>query len=92
MWATVGLPACNPKRARELNLFIRTRMNAASLIARPDARVRKPVPKAASESHSMGYFILTTVCTLTYLGYLPIPRNVLIAACVVYVLYDAFKR
>jgi hypothetical protein len=40
----------------------------------------------------MGYFILTTVCTLTYLGYLPIPKNVLIAGCVVFVLYDAFKR
>ena len=88
MWATVGLPACNPKRARELNLFIRTRMNAVSL----KAATRRLGPKAGSESHSMGYFILTTVCTLTYLGYLPIPKNVLIAACVVYVLYDAFKR
>src|SRR3984957_16987064 len=46
MWATVGLPACNPKRARELNLFIRTRMNAASLIA----ATRRPGPKAGSES------------------------------------------
>jgi hypothetical protein len=40
----------------------------------------------------MGYFVLTAVCTLTYLGYVPIPKQVLIAACVVYVLYDAFKR
>ncbi len=56
--------------------------------ARSNAASGKPPP----ESRSMGYFILTTVCTLTYLGYLPIPRNVLIAACVVYVLYDAFKR
>jgi hypothetical protein len=43
-------------------------------------------------SRGMGYFVLTTVCTLTYLGYFPIPKNLLIAACVVYVLYDAFKR
>jgi hypothetical protein len=40
----------------------------------------------------MGYFVLTTVCTLTYLGYVPIPKQVLIGACVVYILYDAFKR
>ena len=39
----------------------------------------------------MGYFVLTTVCTLTWLGYVPIPKQVLIGACVVYVLYDAFK-
>jgi hypothetical protein len=40
----------------------------------------------------MGYFVLTTVCTLYYLGYMPIPKQLLIVACVGYVLYDAFKR
>jgi len=41
----------------------------------------------------MGYFALTVVCTLKWLGYTPmIPTGVLIAACVVYVVYDTFKR
>ncbi len=40
----------------------------------------------------MGYFVLTTVCVLQYLGYISIPKQILTAACVGYVLYDAFKR
>jgi len=40
----------------------------------------------------MGYFFLTTICTLTWLGYLPIPKQVLVWGCVGYVLFDAFKR
>jgi len=51
----------------------------------------RPIDTAIGKP-TMGYFLLTTVCTLTYLGYLPIPKQVLIVACVVYVLYDAFKR
>jgi hypothetical protein len=57
-----------------------------------DARINPASRKPRPERRRMGYFILTTVCTLTYLGYLPIPKNVLIAGCVVFVLYDAFKR
>ena len=41
----------------------------------------------------MGYFALVAVCTLKWLGYTPmIPTGVLIAACVVYVAYDTFRR
>jgi hypothetical protein len=40
----------------------------------------------------MGYFVLTTVFTLQYLGYVPIPTGVLVGACIGYVLYDTFKR
>ncbi len=40
----------------------------------------------------MGYFALTAVFTLQYLGYVPIPTGVLVVACVGYVLYDTFKR
>jgi hypothetical protein len=40
----------------------------------------------------MGYFALTAVCTLKYLGYVPIPTGVLIAGCIAYVVYDTFKR
>jgi hypothetical protein len=40
----------------------------------------------------MGYFALTAVCTLKYLGYVPIPTALLIAACVGYVIYDTFRR
>lgn len=41
---------------------------------------------------AMGYFALTTVFMLQYLGYVPIPTGVMVAACVGYVLYDTFKR
>jgi hypothetical protein len=61
-----------------------TRQNAKSVCR------REPLPSFGSRR--MGYFVLTTVCTLTYLGYVPIPKQVLIGACVIYVLYDAFKR
>jgi hypothetical protein len=44
------------------------------------------------EAGTMGYFALTTIFTLQYLGYVPIPTGVLVAACVGYVLYDTFKR
>jgi hypothetical protein len=44
------------------------------------------------EAAAMGYFALTAVFTLQYLGYVPIPTGVLVMACVVYVLYDTFKR
>ena len=40
----------------------------------------------------MGYFILTTVFMLQYLGYVPIPTGVLVLTCVAYVLYDTFRR
>ncbi len=40
----------------------------------------------------MGYFVLTTICTLQWLGYIGIPKQLLISACVGYVLYDAFRR
>ena len=40
----------------------------------------------------MGYFVLTTVFTLQYLGYVPIPTGALVLTCVGYVLYDTFKR
>jgi hypothetical protein len=40
----------------------------------------------------MGYFALTTVFILQYLGYVPIPTALLVATCVAYVLYDTFKR
>ena len=40
----------------------------------------------------MGYFILTATCTLTWLGYLPLPKPMLIWCAVGYILYDAFKR
>jgi hypothetical protein len=40
----------------------------------------------------MGYFVITTVCTLQWLGYISIPKQILIAASVGYVLYDAFRR
>jgi hypothetical protein len=40
----------------------------------------------------MGYFFLTAVCVLQYLGYFTIPKPILITACVGYILYDAFKR
>ncbi|HUE16500.1 MAG TPA: hypothetical protein VMR25_20160 [Planctomycetaceae bacterium] len=44
------------------------------------------------EAAAMGYFALTAVFTLQYLGYVPIPTGVLVMACVGYVLYDTFKR
>jgi hypothetical protein len=53
---------------------------------------RRPQDSPRFGNSRMGYFVLTTVCTLTWLGYVPIPKQVLIGACVVYVLYDAFKR
>jgi hypothetical protein len=40
----------------------------------------------------MGYFLLTMVCMLQYLGYISIPKQILIAAGVGYVLWDAFKH
>jgi len=40
----------------------------------------------------MGYFVLTSICTLTWLGYLRIPTPALVVACIGYVLYDTFKR
>lgn len=40
----------------------------------------------------MGYFALTAVFTLQYLGYVPIPTSVMVVACVLYVLYDTFRR
>jgi len=40
----------------------------------------------------MGYFVLTTIFTLQYLGYVPIPTWVLVLTCVGYVVYDTFKR
>jgi hypothetical protein len=40
----------------------------------------------------MGYFALTAIFMLQYLGYVPIPTGVMVAACVGYVLYDTFKR
>jgi hypothetical protein len=44
------------------------------------------------ELEAMGYFVLTTVFTLQYLGYVPIPTGALVLTCVGYVLYDTFKR
>jgi hypothetical protein len=44
------------------------------------------------EAAAMGYFALTAVFTLQYLGYVPIPTGVLVMTCVAYVLYDTFKR
>jgi len=44
------------------------------------------------EFDAMGYFVLTTVFTLQYLGYVPIPTGVLVLTCVGYVLYDTFRR
>jgi hypothetical protein len=44
------------------------------------------------EFDTMGYFVLTTVFTLQYLGYVPIPTGVLVLSCVAYVLYDTFRR
>jgi hypothetical protein len=41
---------------------------------------------------AMGYFALTAVFMLQYLGYVPIPTGVMVAACIGYVLYDTFKR
>ncbi len=40
----------------------------------------------------MGYFFMTAACTLTWLGFLPIPKNFLMVGCIGYILYDAFKR
>jgi hypothetical protein len=40
----------------------------------------------------MGYFVLTAICTLVYLGYVSIPTQALVAGWVGYILYDAFKR
>jgi len=44
------------------------------------------------ESDAMGYFVLTTIFTLQYLGYVPIPTGVLVLTCVGYVVYDTFRR
>jgi hypothetical protein len=57
---------------------------------RDAGRLAKSVRNAGSRP--MGYFILTTVCTVQYLGYIALPKPLLIAACVVFVLYDAIKR
>jgi hypothetical protein len=40
----------------------------------------------------MGYFVLTTVCTLQYLGYISLPTQLLTGACIAFVVYDCFKR
>jgi hypothetical protein len=40
----------------------------------------------------MGYFVLTTISMLDYLGYVPIPNKILVCSWVVFVMYDAFKR
>jgi hypothetical protein len=51
-------------------------------------------PEAGSDADGagMGYFFMTAIGTLTWLGYLPIPKHVLIWGCVGYILYDAVKR
>ncbi len=40
----------------------------------------------------MGYFFVTAIGSLWWLGYLPIPKTVMIWGSVGFVLYDAFKR
>jgi hypothetical protein len=40
----------------------------------------------------MGYFVLTTVCTIQYLGYIALPKALLIAAWVGFIIYDGFRR
>ena len=44
------------------------------------------------DQSAMGYFALTTIFALQYLGYVPIPTGLMVATCVAYVLYDTFKR
>jgi len=40
----------------------------------------------------MGYFILTLISMLNYLGYVPIPNQALIVAWGAFILYDAIKH
>jgi hypothetical protein len=44
------------------------------------------------DESAMGYFALTTIFALQYLGVVPIPTGLMVATCVAYVLYDTFKR
>jgi hypothetical protein len=55
----------------------------------PELHVRRHLSR---KSILMGYFVITTVCILQWLGYISIPKSILIAASVGYVLYDAFKH